>query len=114
MSEEEKETDDDRLAVETMVKEIFTREKKKIFYTYDFGDDWNFSIKLDKIVETDENLPKVVRWKWWFLIEDVGGVWGLEDLIEIYENKDETKAEELWYKWDELVKILNNTVFKKN
>jgi hypothetical protein len=30
-------------------------------YTYDFGDNWEFNIKLEKIVETDEKLPKVLR-----------------------------------------------------
>jgi hypothetical protein len=97
MSEEDIYEWNEKIAKNVKLKDVLQTEKDSILYTYDFGDNWRFNIKLEKIVETDEKLPKVLRWKWWYLIEDCGWVWGLEELIEIYKKKDKKEAENMWY-----------------
>ena len=114
MNEEEKYEWNEKIAKNVKLKDVLPTEKDKILYTYDFGDNWEFNIKLEKIVETDEKLPKVLRWKWWYLIEDCGWVWGLEELIEIYKKKDKKGAENMWYdEFEYLEEELNNTIFKE-
>ena len=114
MNEEEKYEWNEKIAKNVKLKDVLQTEKDKILYTYDFGDNWEFNIKLEKIVETDEKLPKVLRWKWWYLIEDCGWVWGLEELIEIYKKKDKKGAENMWYdEFEYLEEELNNTIFKE-
>jgi len=51
----------DKYANKTKLKEVLKNEKDKITYTYDFGDSWTFDITLEKIVETKDKLPKVLR-----------------------------------------------------
>lgn len=114
MSDEEKYNPSDKVASKTKIKDILQTEKDKVLYTYDFGDSWEFDVKLEKIVETDEKLPKVLRWKGGFLIEDCGWAWWLEDLLEIYEKKDEKEAENRWYDDFEMLEYeLKNTILKE-
>jgi len=62
---------------------------KEMIYTYDFGDNWEFSVKFEKEVELKEkeDLPKILRWKGGLLIEDCWGAWRLQELVKDYKNK---------------------------
>jgi len=114
MSDEERYDPSDKVAKKVKIKDILQNEKDKVLYTYDFGDNWDFEIKLEKIIETDEKLPKVLRWKWWFLPEDCGGTWWLEDLLEIYNKKDKKEAENRGYDDLEMLEYeLKNTFLKE-
>lgn len=53
-------------------------------YTYDFGDDWEHSIVVEKILPHDPKrvLPVCLKGKRACPPEDVGGVWGYEHFLE--------------------------------
>ena len=56
-------------------------EYTKFTYTYDFGDDWEFSIQQEEIMEYYAfNYPTLLKHKGDNLIEDVGGVWGYQEI----------------------------------
>ena len=69
------------------------KEKQKFKIIYDFGDNWIFNLTLSKIIDEygNENF-EVISGKGYGIIDDVGGVWGLED---IFDGKDTS-----WGKYD--------------
>ena len=59
------------------------KEKSKFKIIYDFGDNWIFNITLSKIVdEYDDNNFKVLSGKGYGIIDDCGGIWGLEKVFD--------------------------------
>ncbi len=58
------------------------REKAKIEYVYDFGDDWKHEILVEKVVDYDSRFPKVLKYKGPNMIEDCGGIWGFYEVID--------------------------------
>jgi len=64
-------------------------EPKSVFrYTYDFGDDWEHKITLEKIVPPapGADYPLCLAGKRACPPDDCGGVWGYMELIEIMAN----------------------------
>lgn len=60
------------------------REKAKFSYEYDFGDGWEHTILVEKILPADPAVqyPLCVTGKRACPPEDVGGVWGYEEFLE--------------------------------
>lgn len=57
-----------------------------IRYTYDYGDDWQHKIVLEKELEDyEERYPQVVKFKGNNFEEDSGGVWGGKESTEAYD-----------------------------
>ncbi len=60
-------------------------------FNYDFGDDWWVSITLEKVFFDKEldakELPRVLEGSGYGIIEDCGGVSGLEDLAKAFKKK---------------------------
>ncbi|MCL2866439.1 MAG: plasmid pRiA4b ORF-3 family protein [Clostridia bacterium] len=58
---------------------------------YDFGDDWRVTVKLEEIKDgsdmSEKELPRVLEGKGFGIVEDCGGVWGLEELAEAFKEK---------------------------
>lgn len=50
-------------------------------YTYDFGDNWIHTVKVEKIIPYDERYPQVLKSKGPNMIEDCGGIWGFYNCI---------------------------------
>ena len=69
-------------------------EKAKIIYTYDFGDDWEHTILVEKILDYDKRYPQVVKFKGPNMIEDCGGIWGFYDVIDQAEPFEMEKVNE--------------------
>jgi len=65
-------------------------------YTYDFGDNWEHIIKLEKVLPRDKNInyPVCIGGKRASPPEDCGGVWGYEDFLKIINNPDHEEYEE--------------------
>ncbi len=65
--------------------QLLKRAGKRIRYTYDFGDDWEHEIVLEKVLsaETGVCYPVCLAGKGACPPEDCGGVWGYEDLREV-------------------------------
>lgn len=76
----------------------------KIKLTYDFGDNWKFSITVSSVeeIEKDNELPlfKVTSGKGLGILEDCGGMWGLEDYVYNAKNKEKNSNEENYNEYD--------------
>ncbi|MGG6433251.1 plasmid pRiA4b ORF-3 family protein [Anoxybacillus sp. D401a] len=78
----------------TPIKKYLSKEKQKVLYTYDFGDNWDHIITLEKIEKRIEPLthPICIKGSRACPPEDVGGVWGYQDAIDMM--KDDTRKQE--------------------
>lgn len=63
-------------------------EKQKIGYEYDFGDSWEHQILLEKILPTAKQHPVCIKGKRACPPEDVGGLWGYEEFLEILDDPE--------------------------
>ena len=63
----------------------------RLSVNYDFGDDWRVSLKLEKVFEDKElprgEFPQVIEGAGFGIVEDCGGVWGLENLVKAFKRK---------------------------
>jgi hypothetical protein len=68
-----------------------------VSYTYDFGDDWEHDIKLEKVLAPDPAvaIPVCLTGKGACPPEDCGGAWGYADLKEAIANPDHEEHKEL-------------------
>ncbi|MFI3326562.1 MAG: plasmid pRiA4b ORF-3 family protein [Clostridia bacterium] len=102
-------------AVENRVKDIFSEVGETGTLNYDFGDDWNVQFTVTKIYK-DENqdareLPKVTNGTGYGILEDIGGVYMLNEITETYK----TKTGETYEEYSEyLGKRFNFTKFDKS
>ncbi len=76
--------------------DVLQREKEAIFYEYDFGDDWEHRIVLEKILPPDPGraLPVCIKGKRACPPEDCGGVWGYAVLMQALRDPDHPRHEE--------------------
>jgi prevent-host-death family protein len=65
------------------LQQVLRGEKHKFEYTYDFGDDWEHEILLEKILprESDQTYPCCIKGKRSGPPEDCGGPWGYADFL---------------------------------
>jgi hypothetical protein len=84
---------------ETQVKlsDTASREKTKLRYTYDFGDGWDHTLIIEKIIpaETQAKYPICLKGKRACPPEDCGGPWGYAGLLEAQKHPDDPQNEEL-------------------
>jgi hypothetical protein len=66
------------------LNKLIMAEGQKFRYEYDFGDDWQHEILLEKILSADpkQQLPVCIKGKGACPPEDVGGVWGYDDFLK--------------------------------
>ncbi|HSH01739.1 MAG TPA: plasmid pRiA4b ORF-3 family protein [Anaerolineae bacterium] len=76
--------------------EHIKQEKSKFFYMYDFGDDWEHELVLEKILtpEADVVYPRCIKGKRACPPEDCGGVWGYTNLLDVIRDDDNPEREE--------------------
>jgi len=67
---------------------LIKQEKAKFFYTYDFGDSWEHSILVEKILpkEPKVSYPLCIKAKRACPPEDCGGAWGYMEFLEAIQN----------------------------
>jgi dihydropteroate synthase len=55
-------------------------ENRSADYTYDFGDNWEHKIQLEKILPREKNInyPICIKGKRACPPEDCGGIWGMK------------------------------------
>jgi hypothetical protein len=82
---------------EEKISERFTEGNKKAEYVYDFGDGWHHEVKLEKILQREENVkyPRCIAGKRACPPEDCGGVGGYYNLLEIISNPTHEEYEEM-------------------
>ncbi|MCQ2345084.1 MAG: plasmid pRiA4b ORF-3 family protein [Paludibacteraceae bacterium] len=68
------------------ISDILSDKGKSIEWEYDFGDSWCHEVRLSSIGDyaSDEKLVSFVKGERACPPEDCGGIWGYEDLLEIY------------------------------
>lgn len=82
---------------EQKIKDYFSMENRLADYTYDFGNNWEHSIKLEKILPRDKNIsyPICIAGKRKCPPEDCGGTGGYERLLKIIRDKNHEEYEEM-------------------
>jgi hypothetical protein len=74
------------------LNEIFVKEGNKYTYIYDLGDDWVHKIVLEKIIpENKDRRAKCIDGRGACPPENCGGVWGYEDLKDVFTNDPQSK-----------------------
>ncbi len=98
---------------EYLIDEFF-EEVKSFIYTYDFGDNWEHKVQIEKVLEDYEyTFPMVLKYKGETPPEDCGGIWGYEHLLEVLDNPKDPEYESLseWYeglvRWDYDIDVVN-------
>jgi hypothetical protein len=78
------------------LKEVLKKPKDKIVYEYDFGDGWEHSVILEKIIEDKiVKHPICTGGKRNCPPEDCGGIPGYENLLEAISDPNHEEHEEL-------------------
>ncbi len=80
---------------DVLLAEVFTRRGSTLSYVYDFGDKWQHEIKLEKTLRPRADLvvPSCIGGKRAGPPEDVGGVWGYNDIVATLAATAEQKTE---------------------
>lgn len=105
-----------RNAFDVSLEEVYLErnDKKPFWYWYDFGDDWFHRVSFLKPNKNDlksyEGQPTCGEAIGKCPPEDVGGIWGYEELLEVIEDKKHPEREEMmeWHglnpnkKYDEM------------
>lgn len=90
-----------KFADETKLSDFIKKEKQKFTYLYDFGDKWEHSVVVEKILEIDvsQKYPICVAGEKACPPEDCGGIWGYEKILEIRKDKNHPEYEERIVEW---------------
>lgn len=82
---------------EESIAEYFSLDNPFAEYRYDFGDDWEHTIKLMKILEEQPGIkyPICIDGERACPPEDCGGVWGYENLLEVIADKNHEEYEDM-------------------
>jgi len=83
----DEEFDWDRIILPELKQKIadyFSMENRIADYVYDFGDNWEHKVQLEKILQGEKNInyPICIQGKRACPPEDCGGVWGYEEFLE--------------------------------
>jgi len=74
----------------------FVEDVKSFTYVYDFGDYWSHQVQVEKVLyDYENNYPQVIKFKGNTPLEDCGGVWGYESLIDILNNPDDPEYKDM-------------------
>jgi Plasmid pRiA4b ORF-3-like protein len=82
-------------ATETLLSKLVTKKGQKFSYIYDFGDDWDHTIVVEKITDEKSKQVVVIDGKGTCPPEDCGGPWGYENLKQILADKNHPKYEKI-------------------
>jgi len=102
-----------RYDTETELKDILN-EHEKCIYTYDFGDNWRHTIKLEKVLKEQTNqFPILLERKGERPPEDVGGEDGFEEYMRIISDPSNEEYESIM-QWAKLTKERERTIEEIN
>ena len=89
-------------AAEALLKNMLNLIGEQIDFTYDFGDNWEVVVNLEKMFSDDttqaSDFPRVLEGAGFGIIEDCGGVPGLGELAAAYKKKS-GKAYKVYSEW---------------
>jgi hypothetical protein len=77
------------------LRQVIFREGQRLSYEYDFGDSWDHTLRVEKILSHEGiRYPRCLKGKRACPPEDVGGVWGYQDFLEAIRNPDHEEHDE--------------------
>jgi hypothetical protein len=81
----------------TLEKVIDQTGTRTIQYVYDFGDDWDHSIRIERVGEAapGATYPRLLKATGACPPEDVGGPWGYEEFLEALADPDHEQHEDM-------------------
>ncbi len=79
---------------------LVSGEGAKFHYDYDFGDDWEHVILIEKVLPADaeQSLPVCIKGKRACPPEDIGGLWGYYHFLEAIKDPDH-EEHEMYTEW---------------
>lgn len=85
----------------TLLSQIVGGKRKRFEYTYDFGDNWVHSIQVERILLPEEatRQPVCLAGENACPPEDIGGVYGYANLVEVCNNPDDDRREDERYEY---------------
>ena len=88
------ETEDER---KVKLSQVVTGRIKKFTYTYDFGDNWDHVIEVEKTLAAEPGVhyPRCVAGKRACPPEDCGGPWGYGDFLKAIQDPKHPEHEEM-------------------
>jgi Plasmid pRiA4b ORF-3-like protein len=88
------ETEDER---KVKLSQIVSGGIKKFSYTYDFGDNWEHTIQVEKVLDAEPGVryPRCIAGERACPPEDCGGPWGYGDFLEAIQNPNHEQHEEM-------------------
>lgn len=83
------------------LKERFKSLKDRLLYVYDFGDNWEHTVELEKVLDADpsKRYPACISGQRNAPPEDVGGAFGFEDFVEAMNDMKHPQHDDFieWY-----------------
>ena len=97
ITEDDWDTEDTIESKEIVLSKVVDTEKMKFRYVYDFGDWWEHEIVVEKISPSDKNknYPTCIGGKRNCPPEDVGGIPGYMNMLEIIKDKNNPEYEDM-------------------
>ncbi len=85
------------------IKQYLNQEKDRIYYLYDFGDNWEHLIEVQKVMPAskDTTYPHLLKGKGACPLEDCGGIWGYYNMVEAINNPDH-EEHETYAEWSDI------------
>ncbi len=82
---------------EQKIADYFSMENPEADYIYDFGDNWEHRIKLEKILpkEKDVKYPRCIGGRRACPPEDCGGIWGYKEVLKAIKDPDNERYKEI-------------------
>lgn len=79
------------------LNQVISKNIKRFRYTYDFGDDWEHVIEIEKVLPYDEGsvYPVCIAGKRSCPPEDVGGAWGYQSFLATISDPNDPEHEEM-------------------
>ena len=70
---------------------------KMLRYLYDYGDGWEHTIKVERMISADTNIayPRLIEASGRCPPEDVGGPWGYDEMLEALADPDHERHAEI-------------------
>lgn len=83
-----------KMTLEKLLDQTATRT---IQYVYDFGDDWDHSIRIERVNEATQGVtyPRLLKATGACPPEDVGGAWGYEEFLEALADPDHEQHDDM-------------------
>lgn len=85
-------------AAEAKLRQVLAEPGDAATFTYDFGDNWEISVTLEKIIEDEalpgKELPRVLEGAGYGIVEDCGGSGGLEEIAAAFSIRQGGRYEE--------------------